>query len=282
MRVVLGGVRGSTPAPGRDFVRYGGRTSAVAVLAREDEVPRLILDAGTGLATLSPLFGSAGFRGTLLLGHLHWDHTHGLPFFAAGGRADTDVDLVMPAQGDAETVLSAVMSPPHFPITPAELGGRWRFRGIEEGSHRMEGFDVEAREIPHKGGRTFGYRISDGHSVLAYLSDHAPIAFGPGPRGTGEYHDAACRLAAGADLLIHDAQYTEADFGPRAHYGHSTVEYAVGLAEVAGARAVLLFHHDPARTDAELDAVVATTTSATVSVTAAVEGATIDIEKGGR
>lgn len=240
MRVVLGGVRGSTPAPGPEFVRYGGHTSAVGVLADGDDAPRLILDAGTGLRTLSPLFGSAGFRGTLLLGHLHWDHTHGLPFFPAGGHPDAEVELLMPAQGDAETVLRDVLSPPHFPITPSGLGGRWRFRGIDEGSHRIEGFDVEAREIPHKGGRTFGYRVSDATGVLAYLSDHAPITLGAGPAGMGVYHPAARDLAADADLLIHDAQYTRAEFRSRAHYGHSTIEYAVGLAEAARASAAVV------------------------------------------
>ncbi len=152
MRLVLGGVRGSTPAPGPDFVRYGGQTSALGVLADGDVVPRLVLDAGTGLRNLSGLFGEAGFRGTILLGHLHWDHTHGLPFFPAGGRPDAEVELLMPAQGDPETVLAAVLSPPHFPITPDQLGGRWTFGGIEEGAHRVEGFDVRRPGDPPQRG----------------------------------------------------------------------------------------------------------------------------------
>ncbi len=88
-------------------------------------------------------------------------------------------------------------------------------------------------------------------------------------------------LAEGVDLLIHDAQYTRVDFGPRAHYGHSTVEYAVGLAEAAGAARLLLFHHDPGRTDEQLDAIVAGITSPSVTVNAAIEGETITITKGG-
>ena len=88
MRLLVCGVRGSTPAPGPEFVRYGGNTSCVAVLADEDERPRVVLDAGTGLARLSRALDGAPFVGTILLGHLHWDHTHGLPFFPAGNRAD--------------------------------------------------------------------------------------------------------------------------------------------------------------------------------------------------
>lgn len=278
MRVVLAGVRGSTPAPGPDFVRYGGSTSCVGVMTDGDDVPRLVLDAGTGLSRLSARFGERPFTGTILLGHLHWDHTHGLPFFPAGGHPDAEVHLAMPAQGeDPERVLERAVSPPHFPVTPSQLGGRWRFSGIDEGRHELEGFQVEAREIPHKGGRCFGYRITDGTSTVAYLSDHSPISLGPGPDGMGERHEAAMALAGDADLLIHDAQYTRADFGPRAHFGHSTVEYAIGLAEAAAAKALVLFHHDPARTDDELDRIVAGSSSSTVAVSAAVEGSILDV-----
>ena len=113
-----------------------------------------------------------------------------------------------------------------------------------------------AREIPHKGGRTFGYRISDGHSNLAYLSDHGPAGvLGPGPDGLGPYHDAAMELSDGVDLLIHDAQYTVEELPERADYGHSAADYAVELARRAGAARVLLFHHDPGRTDVEVAAI---------------------------
>src|SRR6202042_2739148 len=97
------------------------------------------------------------------------------------------------------------MSPPHFPIRPSELRGEWSFGFIAPGETKAEGFTVEAAEIPHKGGRTFGYRVSDGNSVLAYLPDHCPTELGPGPEGWGEYHPAALALAAGADVLVHDA-----------------------------------------------------------------------------
>ena len=183
MRVLVCGVRGSTPAPGPEFVRYGGNTSCVAVLADSDELPRLVLDAGTGLQRLSRSLDGHPFRGSILLGHLHWDHTHGLPFFPSGDRPDSRVRVFVPSQGDPEEVLARAISPPHFPIRPSQLRGEWTFESLEPGTREVEGFSVTALEIPHKGGRTFGYRVSDGRATVAYLSDHSPIAYGPGPEG---------------------------------------------------------------------------------------------------
>src|SRR3954470_9651085 len=120
MRVTFCGVRGSTPAPGPEFVRYGGHTSCVA-LARDGEAPSLVLDGGTGLRRLAKLL-DAPFAGTILLGHLHWDHTQGMPLFPAADRGT--VDVYMPAQGDAADVLARSFGPPHFPLRPDELRGR--------------------------------------------------------------------------------------------------------------------------------------------------------------
>ena len=145
MRLFVCGARGSTPAPGPEFVRYGGHTSCVGVAADDDERPRLVLDAGTGLQRLSRLLDGEAFRGTILLGHLHWDHTHGLPFFAAGDRGDSEVTLILPNQGvEAEELLGRAISPPHFPIRPDELEGSWRFESLEAGETRVEGFSVLA------------------------------------------------------------------------------------------------------------------------------------------
>lgn len=276
MRVHICGVRGSTPSPGAEFARYGGHTSCVA-LAHDGAPPSLVLDAGTGLRRLTTLLDGAAFAGTLLLGHLHWDHTHGLPFFRAGDRFDARIGLLMPEQGDAIEVLSRMMSPPHFPIGPTELRGEWHFAGLDAGDTHVEGFEVLARDIPHKGGRTFGYRVSDGRSAIAYLSDHGPSQLGPGPDGWGPYHETALELADGVDLLIHDAQHTAAELPAVAAYGHSAADYAVRLGELAGAGGVLLFHHDPSRTDDEVDEIVAGFQHREVKVSAAAEGTTIDL-----
>jgi phosphoribosyl 1,2-cyclic phosphodiesterase len=280
MRLHVCGVRGSTPASGAEYARYGGHTSCVALAHDGADAPTLVLDAGTGLQNLTRLLDGAAFRGTLLLGHLHWDHTHGLPFFAAGDRPDARVRLLIPEQGDAVEVLSRAMSPPHFPIGPRQLRGEWSFAGIEAGWHEIEGFSVLALDIPHAGGRTFGFRVSDSHSSVAYLSDHGPFGLGPGPEGLGEYHPAVMDLASGVDVLIHDAQHTAAEFPARAHFGHAAIEYTVGLAERAEVSRLLLFHHDPVRTDDAIDALQAEHRARFSRLDAAYQGMTVELPLG--
>jgi phosphoribosyl 1,2-cyclic phosphodiesterase len=272
MRGYLCGVRGSTPAPGPDFVKYGGHTSSLA-LAHDGALPNLVIDAGTGLRRVTALLGTAPFEGTLLLSHLHWDHVHGLPFFQGGARTGHRVDVLLPAiDGDAEATLARGLSPPHFPVGPTQLGPGWTFNPLEEGSLTVEGFDVAVREIPHKGGRTFGFRVTDGGASLAYMSDHFPLGAGPGPDGLGSYHDAVLELADGVDVLVHDAQFLAAQFPAVTYLGHAAIEYAIGLAVAAHAKSVLLFHHAPDRTDIELDAISAQFADAPLPVTVAVEG----------
>ena len=249
MRLLFCGVRGSTPAPGAEFVRVGGHTSCVA-LAHDDDPWTLLLDAGTGIRRVTAELGGA-FRGSVLLTHLHWDHVQGIPFFAAGDRDDAHVRVYLPEQigpegrvRDAAEVLALAMSPPHFPIGPEGLRGDWGFAGIATGPHRVEGFDVVAFDVPHKGGRTFGYRISDGDASIAYIPDHLPDA---------ETTPAIARACAGVDVLVHDAQFVERERAVANLYAHATVDDALELAALAGARRLALFHHAPARSDADVE-----------------------------
>lgn len=276
MRLTVCGARGSTPSPGVQFDRYGGHTSCLAV-AHDHDRPSLILDAGTGIRKVTALLRGEAFDGSVLLGHLHWDHTQGLPFFAAGDRPDSRVAVYAPAQGDVQQVLERFMSPPHFPITPAELRGAWSFSGLEPGHHRIEGFEVLALEVPHKGGRTFGYRVSDGVATFAYISDHCPTRLGPGPDGRGERHPSIVELVKGCDAVFHDSQYTDDELPAKAAFGHSSIGYSIALATEAGARRLLLFHHDPSRTDGQIDALVAAIAEAPISVEAAAEGMVLDL-----
>jgi phosphoribosyl 1,2-cyclic phosphodiesterase len=270
VRVHLCGVRGSTPAPGADYVRYGGHTACVALARGEEREPSLILDTGTGVRMVDALLEGA-FAGTILYSHLHWDHFQGLPFFAAAEApgARTAVFIPEPLSGsqDAEAVLERAMSPPHFPVTPRQMDGEWEFSTLREGVHELGGFTVLAREIPHRGGRAFGYRISDGSATVTYMPDHGPRQLGPGEDGLGEYHPAALELARDADWLIHDATLLREELStPEGDRGHAAAEYAVELAARAGARTAVLFHHGPARTDAQLDALAARLPDAIVAV----------------
>jgi len=277
VRVHFCGTRGSTPVSGPSRARFGGCTSCVAV-ARDDQRPAVVLDAGTGLQELTKVLDGAPFQGSVLLSHLHWDHTHGMPFFRSGMLDGHRVDVYLPEQGcDPEELLARAMAPPHFPIRPKELGSGWAFHALEPGRHQIDGFSVLAAEIPHKGGRTFGYQVSDGRSAIAYLPDHSPLGLGPGPDGLGEYHPAAVALATGASVLVHDSQHTAAELPRLAYLGHSAVEYALGLARTCGVGTLVLFHHDPARTDDEIDQIAAACSGAGVHVIAAFDGLVLEV-----
>ncbi len=261
-------------------MRVGGHTSCVALTRAGEPTPSLVLDAGTGLQRLTTRLGGAPFHGTLLLTHLHWDHAQGLPFFRSGDQPDAVVHLLIPEQGDARSavdVLAGSMSPPHFPIRPEGLQGSWTFAAIDEGEHEIEGFMVEAIELPHKGGTTFGYRVTDpAGGTLAYASDHGPQMLGPGDDGHGPLHESALRLAQGADVLVHDAQFVASELAIAAEYGHATVEYCYRLAEAADVGCLVLFHHGPNRVDDEVERIGAEAPSH-LDVVIAREGETLTV-----
>jgi phosphoribosyl 1,2-cyclic phosphodiesterase len=247
VKVVLHGVRGSSAAPGPAFLRVGGHTSCVAVTPSGRDVPTLLLDAGTGLVSVSGSLNGAAYRGDILLTHLHWDHVQGLPFFAAGDRDDSVVRLLLPAQGEAvpnrpdsaAKLLSRAMSPPHFPIGPEGLRGSWTFEAVEAGQLFVGGFDVTALEVPHKGGRTFGYRVEGDGASFAYLPDHDLAVTSA----------AGFELADGVDVLLHGAMFADTEREIAHLYGHAIVGDVQQLATKAKVRRLVLIHHAPQRTD---------------------------------
>jgi ribonuclease BN (tRNA processing enzyme) len=274
VRLALLGVRGSTPAPGATFVRYGGHTSCVAVLPDGDGPLALLLDAGTGARDLPALLGNAAFVGDVVLTHLHWDHVQGLPFCPSLDHPDARVTVHLPTPdgADAAALLARGMSPPHFPIGPDGLRGAWTFAGTAGGFTRGATVVTLAR-IGHRG-RTHGVRVEHHGRSVAYLPDHSPATACP------TQLDAAERLAADADVLLHDAQFTAAERQVADAYGHATVDDAVAFARRCGVRHLVLTHHAPTRTDDQLDDIARAARCVpqpALQVTVAIQGTVLDV-----
>lgn len=250
MGVTFHGVRGSTPCNGDEIVRYGGNTSCVSVAI--PGLDPILFDMGTGMR----YFGMAQpagscFRGHVLLSHLHWDHTQGLPFFTPILCQGSQLDIYGPAQQDGRTVgevLHETIQPPLFPVRLDEFPGELTFHDVGDSDFFLPGgVAVSARLIPHIG-PTCGYRVTWRGVSVTYMSDHQmPYD------GSMSASAPAIELAAGTDLLIHDAQYTTREFAAKSTWGHCTVDYAVWFAAEAGAKKLALFHHDPTRCDDAMD-----------------------------
>lgn len=252
MEVTFYGVRGSTPCPCDANGRYGGNTACVAVTA--EGMDPILLDLGTGLR----FFGltqvhDGSFRASALLSHLHWDHVQGLPFLTPALHPGSRLVVHGPRQEDGrslEDAFDVFMSPPYFPVRLIDLPGVVSFREVSGEVFELERATVTAREVPHIG-PTLGFRIELDGLVVVYLPDHQQ----PGC-GSTNVAPAVLELCAGADLLIHDAQYTTAEFPAKAHWGHCTIDYAVEVAAQAGVKTLALFHHDPSHHDELIDSVL--------------------------
>jgi ribonuclease BN (tRNA processing enzyme) len=269
VRLTFLGVRGSIPVSGPQFLRYGGHSTCVAVHATPEDAPSLSLDAGSGLWGMTKMIQGGPYEGSMLLSHLHWDHTLGLPFFGAGDREGSRVDVFLPAQDGKSglELLSQMMAPPAFPITPEGLNGNWTFTAVEPGTFTTDGFAITACEVQHKGGRTYGYRIEREGASIGFVPDHAP-ALG--------VDDRTVETLAGVDVLIHDAQYVESERSRADDYGHATISDAVAFAERLGAKSLVLFHHGPHRVDEALDRITDGIDSSIPLIVAA-EGLVIDV-----
>jgi ribonuclease BN (tRNA processing enzyme) len=206
------------------------------------------------LAQTQPLDGS--FRASALITHLHWDHVQGLPFFPPVDRPGARLDVYGPRQehGDLGTNFGDLMRPPYFPVHFSDLRGEIVFHDVVDEDLVIGNAKVRARPVPHCG-PTLGYRIEWDGATLVYISDHQAPYTDAGVSST--VSDTVLELCDGADLLIHDAQYTPGEFEQKAHWGHCTIDYALLVAKEAGVHRLCLFHHDPAHSDDELDRLLA-------------------------
>jgi len=277
MKVRFWGTRGSIATPGPETMRYGGDTSCVEVTRAPGHV--LVLDAGTGIrrlgASLSPEIRDVD----ILLTHLHLDHIVGLGFFGPLFRPEVAVRIWAQPSSFVSLLerLGRYLSPPLFPVRVRDLGPHVELRETPNGPFHCGPFEVTAEPVIHPD-PALGFRVSEDGVSLAYIPDHEPALGGPGFGRAGQW-TSGCEIAKDADLLIHDAQYTSAEYADRVGWGHSAVSDTVAFAEVAGARQLALFHHDPGHTDETVDALLteARSQATQVDVCAAVQGDVITI-----
>ncbi|MDQ3943843.1 MAG: MBL fold metallo-hydrolase [Actinomycetota bacterium] len=250
MKLTLWGTRGSLPSPRPGTARYGGNTSCVQLEMADGSV--VVLDAGTGIHRL-PDFSSRTSRVDVLLSHLHMDHILGLGFFGALFQPDIEVHIWGPPSTtlDLHGRLTRYLSPPLFPVRLRDLPCKLVLHDAPRGTFDLPGASVTADLVCHPG-PTLGYRIAADGATLAYLPDHEPAlgaeSFPKHPEWTSGFD-----LMADADLLIHDAQYSEAEYPDHIGWGHSSIRHAMTLAELAGVSQLVAFHHDPNHNDSLLD-----------------------------
>jgi CheY-like chemotaxis protein len=289
MRVRFWGTRGSIATPGAGTLLFGGNTSCVEVVT--DAGKRFIFDSGTGIRQLGlDLMKNASkpIRATILLGHTHWDHIQGLPFFVPVFVPGNEITIGAPkgVGRSLSDVLSGQMEYTYFPIELGQLPAKINYLDLVEGTHEIDGIRVTAQYLNHPA-TALGYRVhADGVSVM-YLCDHEPYSetlwradAEPGRiesiLHTGDRRHAA--FMSDADLVIHDAQYTPEEYAAKKNWGHSTFEYVVELAAAAGVRRVLLTHHDPLHDDAAVEQIqqrgreIATRRGSALQVSCAYEG----------
>jgi phosphoribosyl 1,2-cyclic phosphodiesterase len=245
------GCRGSLPTPGEATVRYGGNTSCVEIRIEHHKVV-LILDAGTGIKGLGDQLDPS-WRVHVLLTHLHLDHLEGLRFFAPIWWESADVHIWGPPSPvhSLQERISRSFSPPLFPVDLADIPANVVFHDVPDDVWELGGVRILALPVSHPGS-TVGFRLELEGSSLAFIPDHEPV-LGVELNALEPEWVSGHALADGVDVLLHDSQFTEDEYPERVGWGHSSVAHAVDFARKANVGRLVLFHHDPDRSDAAVD-----------------------------
>ncbi len=293
MRLRFWGTRGSIATPGPGTNHFGGNTSCIELTTPAGDC--VVLDCGTGARLLGNqlVAKAAPVNATILLTHTHWDHIQGFPFFAPLFVPGNSFAVYGPegAHLSLRDVLAGQMEHHYFPVELDQLAARIAYRDLNEGPHKIAGLQVTAQLMNHPSA-TLGYRIQAANQCICYLSDHEPFyekvwRDGAAPGRVDSISDAGDRRHAefmqGASLIIHEAQYTPEEYPAKRHWGHSTYAYVVQLAAAAGARRLVLTHHDPSHDDDFLHDVekraraLAAQSGSPIDVMCAYEGLEIEI-----
>ncbi len=265
LSLTIHGARGSMAVAGARYRRFGGNTTCfhVPIAARE----HLVIDAGTGLRGVERALGAGPHRFTFLLTHYHWDHIQGLPLFAPLHDPDSDITFIGPPtdEGGVGDVLRGVIRPPWFPVDLASVGATTTYADIET-SMRFGPIDVRSVPLHHPQGST-GFRLRGPRRAVVIATDHE--------HGDPASDAGLARVARGADVLVHDGQYTAPEYEARGGWGHSTPEGAVDAALAARVTRLVLTSHDPDHGDDDVEAMVAAARVRFPLTAAAHEGMTI-------
>lgn len=256
MLVRFWGTRGSIPAPGRRTAFFGGNTSCVEVQAEDGQV--LLLDCGTGARPLGLDLLSRGSGLPpihILVTHTHWDHIQGFPFFVPAYVPGSRL-TVYGARGLDRTLegsLAGQMQHTYFPVQLGELRAEINFTEVSEERFTLGNYRVTTQYLNHTA-PTVGYCLEAGGLKFVYSTDHEPFWWTPGHSRTPHSFDHPgeqrhLEFVAGADLLVHDSQYSDREYPAKRGWGHSTIEYVTDLAVRAGVKQLVLYHHEPLHTD---------------------------------
>jgi diguanylate cyclase (GGDEF)-like protein len=249
------GTRGSIAAPGPKTARYGGNTSCVELRAPDGTL--IVLDCGTGARELGlhlTRTANGPVRLYLFIGHTHWDHIQGFPFFVPAFLPSAELNIYAPLgfQRGLEEAMAGQMEYSYFPVKLRELRSRIHFTELDEGFFRVGDVLVETQYLNHTA-PTIAYRMSCGGATIAYVTDHEPFWSAPGRPSQHPGDERHIEFLKGANLVIHDAQYTEEEYRSKIGWGHSSIDYAVDVAAAAGVERLVLFHHDPTHDDVAMD-----------------------------
>ena len=289
MLVRFWGTRGSIATPGGATLRFGGNTPCVEAMS--DSGTTLVIDAGTGANALGKALMEQGraAHGHILISHTHWDHIQGLPFFAPLFVPDAEWHIYGP-RGIGQTLqdlLAAQMDYAYFPVAHNAFAARLHYHEVVEGGFSVEDVRIATQYLNHPA-LTVGYRLAADGASMVYASDHEPHdrRAAEGHLEAGESGDAAhLEFLRDADLVIHDAQYTAAEYPAKIGWGHSTIEYAVDVAMAANVRKLALYHHDPTRSDEAVDQLISAARERVaraadhLSVVGAAEGSVIELRR---
>ena len=246
MRARIWGCRGSLATPGPSTVRYGGNTSCVELRPARGGV--IVLDGGTGVHPLGRALAAEGVSHVdFLLTHMHLDHVEGMGFFAPFFVEGCTITIwgPRPTGMSLRDHIAAYLSPPLFPLPFDQFGSHVEFVEIGDESWELDGVQVRSARVKHPG-NTVGYRLEEDDRVFTFIPDNEPAL----------QRDSGLVLAEGADVLFHDAQFTEEEYRTRVGWGHSALPDFVAFAQAAAPRRTVMFHHDPDHDDEQLESML--------------------------